>query len=66
MSDDEAQGDPETVVYLQSGESIVGLDIRGLTSSIMLGIREDQVGRPLSCAVVTDLYVDTSDPQLEE
>jgi hypothetical protein len=56
------QGDPETIVYLPEGESIVGLSIRGLEGSLMLGIKEDECGRPVSCAVTNELYIDTSVP----
>jgi hypothetical protein len=58
--DREVQGDPETVVLLPSGESLIGLYILGVGRQIMLGIREDREGRPLSCAVVNNLCIDTS------
>ena len=56
-----AQGDPETVVLLPHG-ALVGLYIRGVTSKehIMLGIREDADGQPVSCAVTNEVYIDTS------
>lgn len=56
------QGDPETVVLLPEGESIVGLSIRGLDGPLMLGIKEDEFGRPISCAVTNQLCVDTGVP----
>jgi hypothetical protein len=59
------QGDPETVVYLPSGESIVGLYIRGLLCDLMLGIRTDRRGQPMTCAVVTQLSVDTSQKRVD-
>lgn len=57
-----AQGDPETVVLLPSGQgSLVGLHIRGITGRhLMLGIREDELGRPEACAITNELYIDTS------
>ena len=55
------QGDPETVVVLPHG-SLIGLYIRGLYGHVMLGIREDAYGRPVSCAVTDELYLDTSKP----
>ena len=57
-----AQGDPETVVLLPRG-SLLGLYIRGLEDHVMLGIREDAEGRPVSCAVTNELHVDTSQVQ---
>ena len=55
-----AQGDPETVVLLPSG-ALVGLHIRGITGRhLMLGIREDECGRPEACAITNELYIDTS------
>lgn len=60
-----AQGDPDTVVYLPSGESLVGLYVRGTGRPRMLGIREDREGRPVSCAEVTDrIAIDTTLPIL--
>lgn len=53
------QGDPETVVWLPSG-SLIGLAIRGVLGRVMLGIREDAEGIPVSCAVMDSLHVDTS------
>lgn len=56
-----AQGDPDTVVLLAHG-ALVGLYIRGVTSTehIMLGIREDAEGQPVSCAVTNVVHIDTS------
>ena len=47
------QGDPETTVYLEGGGTLVGLYIRGLPNHrhVMLGIREDITGQPVSCAI---------------
>ena len=47
------QGDPETTVYLEGGGTLVGLYIRGLPDHghVMLGIREDITGQPVSCAI---------------
>lgn len=59
--DTEPQGDPETVVLLP-GCSLVGLYIRGVVGNVMLGIREDEVGRPVSCAVTNAFGVDTGWP----
>ena len=56
-----AQGDPETVVLLP-GCSLVGLYIRGVVGAVMLGIREDEVGRPVSCAVTNAFGVETGWP----
>ena len=54
------QGDPDTVVLLPHG-AIVGLYIRGLPEGkVMLGIREDAEGQPVSCAVTNELHIDTS------
>ncbi len=55
-----AMGDPETVVTLGTG-SLVGLYIRGVPGQVMLGIREDREGRPLSCAVTNQVFIDTAD-----
>jgi len=52
------QGDPETVVYLPTG-ALLGLHIRGMLGPMMLGIREDAEGQPVSCAVVNSLQIDT-------
>lgn len=54
-----AQGDPETVVLLASGEALIGLQIKGLQAQTILGIREDREGHPLGCAVVNELHIDT-------
>ena len=51
-------GDPETVVLLPNGESFIGLRVHGLLDLTMLGIREDAEGRPVSCAVVTEIAMD--------
>lgn len=53
------QGEPETVVYLPTG-TLLGLHIKGFSAAVMLGIREDNEGQPVSCAVTTELYIDTS------
>ena len=52
------QGDPETAVFL-STSTLVGLHIKGLEDHPMLGIREDGDGRPVSCAITSELMVDT-------
>lgn len=54
-----SHGDPDTVVLLPSG-ALVGLYIRGVPGQIMLGIREDANGQPVSCAVTNALLIDTS------
>ena len=56
-----AQGDPETVVLLLRC-SLVGLLIRGVSGDVILGIREDAHGRPVSCAVTNAFGVDTGWP----
>lgn len=54
------QGDPETLVLLPTG-ALVGLYINGVQGQqVMLGIREDMAGQPVSCAITTELYTDTS------
>jgi hypothetical protein len=45
------QGDPETVVTLPDGGCIVGLHIKGVLFGSLLGIREDELGRPVSCSI---------------
>ena len=55
-ADSEPQGDPECLVALPTG-SVVGLRILGLKSEIMLGIREDTEGQPVSCAVTNELLI---------
>lgn len=50
------QGDPETVVLLSTG-AIVGLNIRGVRGQVLLGIREDKDGQPVSCAYGDVLYL---------
>lgn len=54
-------GDPETVVTLGNG-SIIGLYIPGVSGQVMLGIREDREGRPVSCAVTNAFGVETGWP----
>lgn len=54
-----AVGDPETVVFLPDG-SLLGLYIRGLDVDVMLGIREDVHGEPVSCAVTNEVHIDTN------
>lgn len=57
----EPQGDPEIVVLLPYGQgSLVGLRIRGVGPLTMLGIREDELGRPEACAITNTLYIDTA------
>lgn len=63
QSDLEPQGDPETVVFLQNHGSLVGLCIRGVEGHVMLGIREDAHGYPLSCAVTNEIEIDTRQVQ---
>ncbi len=58
------QGDPETVVCLPTG-SLLGLHIRGLDAPVMLGIREDAEGQPVSCAITTELHIDTAHRPLQ-
>jgi len=53
------QGDPETVVFLAGSGSLLGLHIKGLVNHMMLGIREDEFGRPVGCAITTELTIDT-------
>ena len=58
--DREPQGDPETVVLLPTS-TLLGLHIRGvLGGPAMLGIREDADGQPTSCAITTELVIDTT------
>lgn len=52
------QGDPETAVFLH-GSSIVGLHIRGVEGHVILGIREDAAGHPLTCAITCEIQIDT-------
>lgn len=61
QSDLQPQGDPETVVCLSKQGSLVGLRILGLAEDVMLGVREDMEGQPLSCAVTDELKIDTRD-----
>lgn len=58
--DQTAQGDPETVVLLPTGGALVGLYIKGVTGTSMLGIREDTEGQPVSMAIGDLLEIDTS------
>lgn len=52
------QGDPETVVLLPTG-SLLGLYIKGTEHGpVMLGIREDREGHPVSCAITDDLVIE--------
>ena len=53
-----AQGDPETVVVLGSGEALIGMQIRGLPKIMVLGVREDKEGWPLGCAIVDAVSLD--------
>lgn len=57
------QGDPDTVVSLPGGGSLVGLYIKGFTAKFMLGIREDAEGQIVSCAVTNELRIDTTEIQ---
>lgn len=63
-----SQGDPETVVLLPKCGALVGLHIKSgdgrarLEQHIMLGIREDDQGQPVSCAITNELEIDTSIP----
>lgn len=54
------QGDPETVVILPRGGTLLGLYIKGVSGTSMLGIREDVEGQPVSCAIGEVVEVDTS------
>lgn len=45
-----AQGDPDTVVLLPDC-TLLGLYIRGVEGQVMLGIKEDREGYPVSCGV---------------
>lgn len=51
-------GDPETVVFLPHGDSLVGLHIVGLSSDVMLGIRENPDGHPLTCAITNEIVIE--------
>ena len=51
------QGIPERV-RLSDGDSLIGLSIRGLEKNVMLGIKEDVFGRPVSCVVTDALPTD--------
>lgn len=53
-----SQGDPETVVFLPGARgSIVGLRILGLDDHVMVGIREDVHGQPVSMAITNELQI---------
>lgn len=54
------QGDPERVVDVPGGGSLVGLQIKGLPGPVMISIREDHDGVPLACAITKPLPLDTS------
>lgn len=56
-SDREPQGDPETVVLLPNGALVGLLILQSGYGQIMLGIREDAEGQPVSCAVTNELHV---------
>lgn len=56
------QGEPETVVLLPNGDALIGLLVPGVLCDLVLWIREDRVGAPVSCAVVNALRIDTSQP----
>lgn len=58
QSDLQAQGDPETVVFLPQNGSLVGLHIKGVEDHVMLGIREDMQGHPISCAITNEVEID--------
>lgn len=58
-TDLQPQGDPETVVFLPSRESLLGLHIKGLSDHVMLGIKEDAFGFPVSCAITNEVQIDT-------
>lgn len=56
---------PETVVMLPNG-SLLGFHIKGTDLGRMLGIREDELGRVVSCAITNELHVNhpaQSNPQ---
>ena len=62
--DTRPQGDPDTVVLLPEG-ALVGLYIKGLREGkVMLGIREDAEGQPVSCAVTNEIWIDTAAPKM--
>ena len=56
--DQQAQGEPETIVTLPHC-SLVGLQIVGVAGHVMLGIKEDRFGNPISCAVTNAFGVET-------
>jgi len=51
------QGDPEWTVCLPR-DTLIGMLIRGLSEPVVLGIREDALGWPVSCAVTTHIALD--------
>lgn len=52
-------GDPEIVVFIAGGGTILGLHVVGLEDGDkMIGIRCDELGRPESCAVTNELFVE--------
>ena len=51
------QGDPEWTVCLPQ-ETLVGLAIRGLSDLLVLGIREDEFGYPVSCTMMSHVELD--------
>lgn len=57
QEDLQPQGDPETAVFL-SGSTLVGLHIKGLEGHLMLGVREDAHGQPVSCAITNEVQID--------
>lgn len=63
-----SQGDPETVVFLAKS-TLLGLYVKSgedrahLEHHVMLGIREDMAGRPVSCAITNQLHIDTAEWQ---
>lgn len=62
-SDLKPQSDPETVVFLPGARgSIVGLRILGLEDHVMIGIKEDIHGQPISCAITNELQIGSEDP----
>lgn len=59
-SDSEPQGEPETIIVLAKGESLLGLHIHGLTRRRILGVRTDRDGDPLTCAIVDAWRINTT------
>lgn len=58
--DQRAQGDPETVVRLPTGDTLVGLHILGVDGYPMLGIREDREGFPVAFAAADVDVIDAA------